>query len=78
MHDINIFLPIEQSNYTPGNFQHEFLFAYRAYAREFQVKLEQTLMFKAALKKLDTPAKKDMITNGLLGSEITLKEMEAN
>lgn len=78
MHDTNIFLPIEQSDYTPGDIQQEFLFAYRAYAREFHVKLEQTLMFKAALKKLDTPAEKDMMTDGLLGAEITLKEMEAN
>jgi len=51
MHDTNIFLPIEQRNYTPGEFQQEFLFAYRAYAREYHVKLEQTLMGTSKIAK---------------------------
>ena len=76
MHDTSIFLPIEQRNYTPGDFQQEFLFAYRAYAREYHVKLEQTIMFKSALEKLDTPSQKKIIADGLQRSEIALKEME--
>jgi hypothetical protein len=76
MHDTNIFLPIEQRNYTPGDFQQEFLFAYRAYAREYHAKLEQTIMFKSAMEKLDTPSQKEIIADGLQGSEKTLKEME--
>jgi hypothetical protein len=76
MHDANIFLPIEQHNYTPGDFQQEFLFAYRAYAREYHVKLEQAIMFKYALKKLDTTSGKEVIADGLQGTEIALKEME--
>lgn len=77
-HDTNIFLPIEQRDFTPGDLEQEFLFAYRAYAREHHAKLEQTLMLKAALKKLDAPDTKDMLNTALLGSEATLQEMEAN
>lgn len=76
MHDTNIFLPIEQCNYSPGDFRQEFLFAYRAFAREYHVKLEQTRMFKSALEKLNTPAQKKIIADGLQGSEIALMEMK--
>jgi hypothetical protein len=77
-HDTNIFFPIEHCNYTPGDVQQEFLFAYRAYAWEYHVKQEQALTFKAALKKLVTPAQQKIIADGLKGSEIALKEMEPN
>jgi hypothetical protein len=29
MHDTNIFLPIEQRDFVPGDLEEEFLFAYR-------------------------------------------------
>jgi hypothetical protein len=78
MHDTNIFLPIEQRDYATGDLEQEFLFAYRAFAREYHVKLEQTDMFRAALNKFDAPETKDMFNTALLGSEVTLREMEAN
>jgi hypothetical protein len=78
IHDTNIFLPIEQRDFAPGDLEQEFLFAYRAFAREYHAKLEQTYMFRAALKKFDAPETKDMFNTALLGSETTLREMEAN
>lgn len=78
MHDTDIFLPIEHRDFTPGNLEQEFLFAYRAFAREYHAKLEQTLMFKAALKKFDAPETKDMFNKALISSEATRREMEAN
>ena len=78
MHDTSIFLPIEQRDFAPGDLEQEFLFAYRAFAREYHAKLEQTYMFKAALNMFDAPETKDMFNTALLGSEATLREMEAN
>ena len=78
MHDTNIFLPIEQRDFTPGDLEQELLFAYRAYAKEYHAKLEQSLVFKAALNKFDALETKDMFTTALTGSEVTLQEMESN
>ena len=77
MHDTNIFLPIEQRDFTPGDLEQEFLFAYRAFAKEYHAKLEQTYMIRAALNRFDAAEVKDMFNTALLGSETTLREMEA-
>lgn len=84
MHDTNIFLPIEQRDFAPGDLEQEFLFAYRAFAREYHVKHEQVRMFRAfarenqQVKMFDAAEKRYLLNTALLGSETTLQEMEAN
>jgi hypothetical protein len=78
VHDTKIFVPIEKYGYRPLCAEQEFLFAYRAFAREYHVKLEQTRFYQAALKRITAPDAKRMFMDGLRNSEATLKEMEAD
>ncbi|WP_088291090.1 hypothetical protein [Bacillus mycoides] len=45
-HDTDIFIPIERENYQLGNKEQEFLFAYRALAKEYHSKLTVGDMFR--------------------------------
>ena len=73
-HDTKIFLPIESKDYQRNNREQEFLFAYRAFAREYHVKREATNLLSNA-KKL---AKVDQsyLDLSLMGANLTLKQME--
>ena len=73
-HDTKIFLPIEARDYCKNNKEQEFLFAYRAFAREYHVKREATNLLSNAKKlpKVD----KNYLDLALQGSSLTLQQME--
>jgi hypothetical protein len=73
-HDTKIFLPIESKGYQKNNKEQEFLFAYRAFAREYHVKREATNLLSNAKKlpKVD----RNYLDLALQGSRLTLQQME--
>jgi hypothetical protein len=73
-HDTKIFLPIELKDYQKNNKEQEFLFAYRAFAREYHVKREATNLLSNAKKlpKVD----ENYLDLALRGSSLTLQQME--
>jgi hypothetical protein len=73
-HDTNLFLPIESKDYQKNDKEQEFLFAYRAFAKEYHTKLE----IKKGLEKL---AKGDRnhffeLELALKGTNIALQRLE--
>jgi len=72
-HDTKIFLPIESRDYKKNNKEQEFLFAYRAFAREYHVKHEATNLLRNA-KKIPN-INRDYLESSLQGSQLTLKQM---
>lgn len=73
-HDTKIFLPIESRDYQKSNKEQEFLFAYRAFAREYHVKREATNLLNNA-KKLPK-ADRNYLDLAIQGSRLTLQQME--
>lgn len=72
-HDTTIFLSIESRDYKKNNKEQEFLFAYRAFAREYHVKHEATNLLRNA-KKIPN-VNRDYLEYSLQGSQLTLKQM---
>ncbi|CRK83002.1 hypothetical protein [Neobacillus massiliamazoniensis] len=52
-HDHSIFRPIENYDYIPGNAEQEFLFTYRATAKEYHAKKSSANMYRTLLDLLD-------------------------
>ncbi|MDP4086132.1 MAG: hypothetical protein Q8934_16140 [Bacillota bacterium] len=52
-HDHSIFRPIEDYDYIPGNTEQEFLYTYRATAKEYHSKKSVTNMYRTLLDLLD-------------------------
>jgi len=73
-HDAKIFLPIESKDYQKNNREQEFLFAYRAFAREYHVKRETTNLLSNAknLPKVN----RSYLDLALQGSRLTLQQIE--
>lgn len=49
-HDNQLFKPIEAQDYKPNNKEQEFLFAYRAFAREFNIKKTSEKVYKKCIE----------------------------
>lgn len=54
-HDQSIFLPIETKDYCEGDKEQEFIFAYRAFAKEYHAKREVTKMYKEGVNGVHIP-----------------------
>ncbi|MEG3437525.1 hypothetical protein V0288_10380 [Pannus brasiliensis CCIBt3594] len=75
-HDNEIFKPVELYDYEPNNIEQEFLFAYRALAKEYHAKRRQhksliVAMEKEGLKKCPTPLREYE-----RGIKVTIKQLE--
>lgn len=74
-HDTKIFLPIESKNYQRNNKEQEFLFAYRAFAREYHVKCESKNFYESA-GQLNSGEYRDYFDLALKGTNNILEQME--
>lgn len=74
-HDTKIFPPIESNNYQRNNKEQEFLFAYRAFAKEYHVKRESKNFYEIA-RQLDGGKYRDWFDLALKGTKIALEQME--
>lgn len=74
-HDSTIFNPIESRDYRKDNYEQEFLFAYRAFAKEYHVKRESKNFCEAAIKRVDSD-KRYLLIEALKGTNEILKQLE--
>jgi hypothetical protein len=74
VHDTSIFLPIESKDYVKGNKEQEFLFAYRAFAKEYHVKREAKNVLENANNSSKITGNK--LAPNLLGTDISLEQLE--
>lgn len=73
-HDTKIFQPIELKDYQKNNKEQEFLFAYRAFAREYHAKREAKNILNNA-KKLPN-IDRNYLNREILNYNLTLQQME--
>jgi len=71
-HDNQLFSPIENKNYIPGDLKQEFLFAYRSLSREMIVKEEAKNLYLYLIKEKSVP-----LSKLLQGTEIGLKDLDS-
>jgi len=74
-HDDLIFKPIESKDYQKHTRNQEFLFAYRAFAKEYHVKLE-VRNFQRNAMDMSTGLRKNDWKYSLTGTEIALEQLE--
>jgi hypothetical protein len=78
-HDTTIFRPIEVYDYTPGNKEQEFLFAYRALAKEYYTKTENYISTKRLYEIItnnDFESMRKYINEGYIVSPSHLAELQ--
>ncbi|MBD1880750.1 hypothetical protein [Coleofasciculus sp. FACHB-T130] len=74
-HDTKIFLPIESKDYRKNDKQQEFIFAYRAFAREYHLKREAKNLYENA-RKAAREDNKHFFDLVLKGTNNTLRQLE--
>ncbi|MBC1270472.1 hypothetical protein GNF07_25825, partial [Trichormus variabilis FSR] len=79
-HDNAIFKPIEEQDFQKNNYQQEFLFAYRALAKEYHAKKELIKRLEKVKEISDLKEKWQIqqLDALLIGSQITLNKLEDN
>lgn len=75
-HDASVFTEIELKNYKKYNDQQEFLYAYRAFAKEYHAKHEAKNMFREALDHQNIK-NNEIIKQMIQGNMIALNQMES-
>ncbi|HLP89681.1 MAG TPA: hypothetical protein VK184_13950 [Nostocaceae cyanobacterium] len=78
-HDTKIFIPIESKDYQERDKEQEFIFAYRALAKEYHVKKTSIEILKRAINNTSpqVPAR-EILELHLEGCQIAMKELEQN
>jgi hypothetical protein len=74
-HDTKLFLPIESKDYRKNDKEQEFLFAYRAFAREYHAKLE-VRNFHENARKMAKGEYKHFFDLALQGTNVALQQLE--
>jgi len=74
-HDTKLFLPIESKDYRKNDKEQEFLFAYRAFAREYHAKRE-IKNFHENARKMAKGEYKHFFDLNLQGTNVALQQLE--
>jgi hypothetical protein len=74
-HDTKLFTPIELNNYHDGNEQQQFLFAYRALAKEYHAKKMAVKLVDSAISQLPQD-RKALLGNFQRNQKVTLYQLE--
>jgi hypothetical protein len=76
-HDTLIFRPIETREYCISNQEHNFLFAYRAFAYEWYEKITQMNMVRGTIKQNPELLNNEDFVSYYRGTQLSLEDIEA-
>jgi hypothetical protein len=77
-HDTEIFKPIELKDYEYGNKEQEYIFAYRALAKEFHAKLSEKNSAITVIKELENPILlKDILPSQVLNDSSKIEYLKS-